>query len=356
MTQVEIEKIKSLSGLETDVITKLANVVVQEMRVNSFGLQPVSKRNQTTGQLELQYYRVVRQSKYQRAGDYALNFVETYQHERNYAYVGENLETGKLEWVNPEVSFAMTTNGTTKIHTTPEGRMYVYFSPQLSKWVFEMQSRPDSYTFLVREANPNFDPTRPVSASNSRQITVRREFAVEELAAMAKVSVETIYQWDTDYYYGVERDPETHITSIFLEIFNSGDSLNVYAGQVYINGKPFSGTGYGNYVTAVGKTGSDYVARWKMYNDCTKETAVNGGSEAGNYGLCELVGPMQSGDEQNPRVFVPQYDREFAILELQIEELPAQGKNLIYHAYFDMKTRTLLFEPAMRTPDNVVFL
>lgn len=236
---------------------------------------------------------------------YALNFIQSYIYEFDHKFIG--ISNGKYKFIKEEISF--TYNGIS--YYIPAQELTIW-NTNLNKWTFKIKTFNKTYRLLF---NRKF-----------------QDFSAEDLAKHGKISVDELYEKLSSYYYGVEKSPLTHITSVFVKINKTN---NEFRGQTYVNLQPIT-SGYGTKITSYNKTGISYAVRWKLYNGCTKENAISGGYEAGNFGLCELrQGAAYT--EINPQVFSWDESREYVVIECQIEELPAQGKNFTVSGYYTIK-------------------
>jgi hypothetical protein len=231
---------------------------------------------------------------------YALNFI----HDKitdDYKYEGKS--GNQYIFKKPEINF--TTNGINyKIDP-----VIIFISKVGDKTTFKVVEEKSSYTLLV----------------NRKRVT----YTAQAFAELANMTIAQLWERDADYYFATDRNPATHITSVFVTV---GVSDLGFTGQVYVNLQPANN--YGGKITSYNKSGISYIVRWKLYNDCTALTATSGGFEKGNFGLCELRGPTPMGTEANPIVFEYHASKEYAVVECQIEELPAQGKNFMQSGYF----------------------
>ena len=234
---------------------------------------------------------------------YGLNFLHSYVHEMDFKFIG--LENNTLKFYKNPIEFTL--NGVT--HKISAQELHIYIDSN-NHWVFKVKTYAESYKILFR-----------------RKFT---DFTAEQLAVMANITVDELYERLSSYYYGEDRNPDTHITNVFVKVNKTED--DVFTGQTYLNLNPIT-SGYGRYITSYNTSGASYVVRWKLYNGCTAETAISGGYEKGNFGLCEL---RQSGayTEVNPQKFNWDTTKEYITVECQIEELPAQGKNFTTSGYW----------------------
>lgn len=234
---------------------------------------------------------------------YGLNFLSAYIHEFDHKFIGN--EGGIMKFYKAPIVF--TFNGTT--HTVPAQELHI-FRESTGRWVFKVKTYTETFKILYK-----------------RKFT---DFTAEQLASIGGIGVDELYESLASFYYGVDRNPDTHMTSVFVKV--NKNEQDAFTAQTYVNLQPIT-SGYGTKVTSYNKTGASYVVRWKLYNGCTAQNATSGGYEAGNFGLCEL---RQSGayTEMNPQTFTWDASREYAVVECQIEELPAQGKNFTTSGYY----------------------
>jgi len=234
---------------------------------------------------------------------YGLNFLSNYVHEFNHEFIAS--EGGVLKFYKAPITF--TFNGTT--HNIPAQELHI-FRESSGRWVFKVKTYNETYRILFR-----------------RKFT---DYSADQLATIAGITVDELYEKLASFYYGIDRNPDTHITNVFVKVYN--DNLDTFTAKTFVNLVPIT-SGYGTKITSYDKTGASYIVRWKLYNGCTAQDAISGGYEAGNFGLCE----MRQGaayTEGNPQVFEWDDTREFAVVECQMEELPAQGKNFTSSGYW----------------------
>jgi hypothetical protein len=235
---------------------------------------------------------------------YALNYLHGQIHENGYVFQGKQSD-GTLLFTKAAIDF--TYNGVA-YHIDPSTMRMTRDAQGL--WTIAIRAETSSYKLLV----------------NRKWVT----YTAAQLAAIGGITVDQLWNRDIDYYYGSARNPQTHITSVFVLVNRTAP--NTFTAQTYVNMLPMT-SGYGNLVTSYNKTGVSYVVRWKLYNDCTATNATSGGYEAGNFGLCELrQGAAYS--EVNAQTFSWDSSREYVTIECQIEETPAQGKNFTTSGYW----------------------
>lgn len=153
----------------------------------------------------------------------------------------------------------------------------------------------------------------------------------------------------TGYYReGFVRDPAKYVTSIFAIV--SRTSADVYSSSIYVSGFNVDSIDESKLITSFGKTGMTFTTRWKFYNDCERNPAVdqNGVLQIGNFGNCMYIQPgaktiqVQPSDhfEYIAETNTVLYDasKPHAMLELDIESFQAQGKNEGDQGYWNMKT------------------
>lgn len=276
-------------GLPEDMTT-LQNCVITAQKVNTIRVSSTSVTVRSTAPGFSQY---------------ALNFIHSYVHEFDFEYVG--VSNGLYKFVKPSVTFYV--NGVK--HTADAQELLIWQELQ-GRWVFKVKSYPSTYTYI----------------QSGQFITL----TAEQVANRRGVSLDTLYELDSDYYYGFDKSPATHVTSVFVTVSQSG---NLFTGQVWVNLKP--STGYTNLIGSYGKTGASYVVKWKRYNGCTYQTAISGGYEKGNFGLCESRGPSPAGSEQHQQVFSFDLTQEYAVVECQIEERQADGKTASFSGYYTIR-------------------
>lgn len=235
---------------------------------------------------------------------YLLNFLHGKIHEDGFEFKGKALD-GSFVFEKSPITF--TSAGQTY---NIDGQTMLVYKDLQGLWYVMMIPQTSSYRLLV----------------NRRWIT----YTADELAALAGITKTDLWAMDTDYYYGSERNPATHITSVFVKVNQVG--AQNFTAQTYVNLQPIT-SGYGSKITSYGKSGASYVVRWKLYNGCTASNATSGGYEAGNFGLCELR-QSSAYTEINPQTFTWDTSREYVVIECQIEELPASGKNFTVSGYF----------------------
>lgn len=275
----------------------MRNSVITSKVVNTLGI-----RTSLTG---AQSIRVITQQP--GFTEYGLNFLHAYTHEFDFDYSGT--VNGVHTWFKPVITFTLSG----KEYRIDAQRLDVWQEPS-GRWVYKLLTYSSEYRVSV----------------NRRVVT----YTAEQMAAIGKVSLDQLYEMDADYFYGYDRDPATHITSVFVTVSSDGSS---YRAQTWVNLKPVESQRYGSLVSSYGMTGSSYVVRWKKYNGCTALTAISGGTEKGNFGLCELRGPLAQGSEVNEQHFAFDSSQEYAVVECQIEERQANGKNATFSGYWTYK-------------------
>jgi hypothetical protein len=233
---------------------------------------------------------------------YALNLLHSRVHEMDFVYMGE--ESGAHVFRKEAVHFTL--HGTE--HRIPAQVMYV---------------------------NPNGTIDTLTEAIEYSYVTNRQRvyYTAEETAALAGVSVSTLYDWDRDTMTTQVRNTVTHICNAFVELNLTGSALQA---QLYINGIARDVSEYGNFTTMQG-TRTSLRVNIVTYNDCTPETAdASAGYEAGNFGACSIL------KDTDPNLqFIPDADltREHAVVEYRFCEQPETGKEWRWHGYYDLKTQ-----------------
>lgn len=270
-----------------DALSPMQNVVITSSRINN---------------ITVSGGRVVTKSTTPGFTAYALNYIQAKIHEESFRYVGE--VSGVQYFQKDPITFSV--NGTTY---NIDGQTMTIARDLSNKWTIRLIPQTSSYRLLV----------------SRKWVT----YTADELAALAGITKEQLWGRDADVYNAEERNPQTHITSVFVKVAKAGTG---YTAQTYVNLMP--ATSYGNKITSYNKSGVGYIVRWKLYNGCTAANAISGGYEKGNFGLCEMRGPLPSGSENTAQTFAYDTSREYVTIECQLEELPAQGKNFSTSGYY----------------------
>jgi hypothetical protein len=187
---------------------------------------------------------------------------------------------------------------------------------------------------------------------------VRRLYTYPELSAMKyfirgqrnpiNLTEAQLRKYNVEYRIGAERNPETHVTSLFATVTQVNG--NTYRGHIWINGKPVSEVNTALLTTSFGTRGIPIGAvRWKFLNECVpgdggqmSSTNVMGSLyyEYGNFGTCDgkssglnepaMTVTVQSGDtfdyDATSDVVTYDTDRKF-VLWFNYETQGANGKN-----------------------------
>lgn len=224
---------------------------------------------------------------------YGLNFLHGKIHEEDFVYAGQS--AGTYLFSKPAVTF--TVNG--QVHTV-DGQLLQVWKDAAGLYSFRLIPRTSTYTLR----------------NGLRWV----KYSADQLAALAGITKEDLWAKESDYFFGVDRNPANHITSLFAVIEQAGS--NQFKGQLYLNLQKHSG-GYGNYTTCYNKSGVSYVVKWKIHNGCA--------------GPCWQSTNLPAGSEQNVQAFAWDTSKEYVVIELEIEDTPGQSKQFPVHSYWTIK-------------------
>lgn len=282
-------------GLPEEALT-YSNSVIQSCEFNLPKVVPVT--NRTTGARTY----IVQWTK-SRPGftGYALNFIHGYVHDFSHEYVGM---VGGWHTFH-KAGFKFTTGG---VEYTIDPQYLYIKKDSAGLTTFKLVTETSTYYSIVDRKS--------------------KAFTADEVAGYAKVSKQVLWERDADYWYAQDRNPSTHITSAFTTVDYSNGQ---FTGKFYVNLQEYV-SGYGSKITCYNKSGASFIHRWKLYNSCTKANATNGGSEAGSAGMCEVR--VVNSQSFSPQTFTWDASREFIVVEFEVEEYPAQGKNSLFESYY----------------------
>jgi hypothetical protein len=290
-------------GLPQEVIDILKNRVITAQTIRTPQLFDTWVR--TGGIPAMRRETRVRQStRTSNLNGYALNWMHSQVHDSDFVYIGE--QSGSHVFRKEAVHFSL--YGTE--YYIPAQNIFVSAEGKI-----DVSIERTTYSY----------------ASNRQRV----ELTSDEVATLAGVSVETLYDWDIDTYTTQERNTSTHICNGFVKVETMLEGL---VPTLYINGEQVHPSQYGNFTTMQG-TRTSLRLNAVVYNDCTAETAdASAGFEAGNFGACSIVKGITSFP------FAVEFDatKEHAVVEFRYCELTGAGnetgKEWRWHGYFNLKT------------------
>ncbi len=245
--------------------------------------------------------RVRQSSRTSSLNGYALNWMHSQVHENDFVYLGE--QSGVHAFRKESVAFSLYG----KEHYVPSQNIFVDQNGKI-----DIASESTGYSYVTNRK--------------------RVEFSAEEVAAMAGVSVDTLYDWDIDTLVTAERNTSTHICNAFVKVSDFETGL---IAELFVNGNPTAPNQYGQLTTMQG-TRTSLRVNIVTYNDCDASNADgSAGYEAGNFGTCSIAKNVDPTEPFTPSVDI---SREHAVVEYRFCEQPETGKEWRHHGYFNVKT------------------
>ena len=168
------------------------------------------------------------------------------------------------------------------------------------------------------------------SSGTIRTWTSKRQFvrwSLEQLKAITGMTEEQIAFNTRMTFNSVVVDPQTHVTSIAMDIEKVSD--NQIKGIFHINGEP--ATGSPNKIASYGKICPSFAFRWNLYNqpgtNAYGASATAGFNASQDNTITLVPGTV---DSYNPETKVITYNSQLEndpMIVAYAEFLPAQGKN-----------------------------
>lgn len=333
-------------GLPTELFNDLKNVVATTQRVGTYLVRKVLKRVTPAEQKALNdkykadlraaalagrprssvpvpsfYYfthEFTPTTKDSPFGMYVLNFLHDRIHTFGYVYNGvingkHNLTLERENWLDAD------------------GNVYPNFTSTLEIW-------KDGSQWKIQDTN-----SIPVQYYDVNGIWT--PFTKQQIADMMKVNLSVVEAQEADYWICEERNPSTHITSVF-PVFESATDFTTY-----ISGKRADLVTVGNMIANTGmKTLKDYDIEMIAYNDCpVPAQQASDAASMGDGGECKA---QWFETEAEAKSFKYDFDlnKSHAVLGFCIEVSAANGTpNGHYerfHAYFDLKNNRVMQSPS----------
>jgi hypothetical protein len=254
-------------GLPPDVIA-YANAVISSQQTNTAVFTPVT--NNTTGQktVRVTFRRTNRPMTAQ-----GLNFIHGYVHENGHSYEGIS-STG---W---SIFRRQSPNPQTLMIKRDAGGLVT----------FKIYTEVSSYTTFI----------------NGQRVT----YTADQVAAMANISKQVLWERDADYYFATDANPATTLTSAFVTVNQL--SADTYNATLWVNLQKVNGIS--------NRLASNDVI-WRFYNDC-----------GGQWGQCDqrFVG---AGNHALPQSFPIDASKQRIAIECAIGD----PKRVDFRGYYTVK-------------------
>lgn len=269
-SQLSLEQV----GLPPDIMP-YAHTVISTQETNTVVFTPVT--NRTTGQTTV---RVTFKKDTRTLTAQGLNFVHDYVHDYGHQYQG--IENG---W------HVFRKAGFTSSVGTFDTQYLLIKKDAAGLTTFKVYTEVSQYTARI-----------------NRQ-TVK--YTADQVAVLAGISKQALWERDSDYYYAKDANPATTLTSAFVTVNQISEST--FNATLWVNLQQVNGAS--NRLA-----NNDCI--WRFYNGCT----------GGQWGQCEqrFVG---SGAQATPQMFMLDYSKEYVVVECAIGD----PKRVDFRGYFTVK-------------------
>ncbi len=303
-----------ISGVHSDVHYAVENVQFNSITTVSITITPTSTKTIKNGVTTYKEDIAVKwgSPKVQsNTGGYGLNWFQDETNERGVKYQGLS-DSGYVFYREPKQM-------PIGYFGWERGRLY----QSGTTWIYErVAEMPDTFTYYRNQK---------LQKVHKSVILSKLRITEDQYVNKAKFTL-----------MGVEVNPNTHITSVF-PYFTYNTNTGVATNYTFVNGKHWETVNYASLKTFYGKTGLSFVWRWVLYNGCNPSDVpkVQAHPYYGNFGQClwfqyEKNDPKaktitvtagQKGYSGTNHTIFYSSTETYAVLTLELEELPAQGKN-----------------------------
>ena len=222
--------------------------------------------------------------------------------------------------------------GDKKVYLDFDSYFYLYQRAD-GKWIFTSENEMDKIVYLV----PDEAATYKLPSGQLHTPFKQQQFTYEQIAESMQKTVEYVKEWDFDYILCEERNPKTHLTSIFPRWSDDGSEFATYINGIRHDLAPAVNT----LVNEANQKYSDYDINMAALNVCEVPADHKDAESMGNFGECK---DQWFENEEEAKVFTFNYDldREVAVKSFAVEwARPGTGMtNGHYnrvHAYYDLK-------------------